>query len=66
MCVHVDDGSEQISESKMLIFLWLLIGFYFSHGLCGHRTSDNVKDFAPPLIVGYYDVDYVKNVKGKW
>eukprot|EP00094_Tigriopus_californicus_P001124 TCALIF_01087-PA protein Name:"Similar to PDIA3 Protein disulfide-isomerase A3 (Gallus gallus)" AED:0.03 eAED:0.03 QI:0/0/0/0.66/1/1/3/0/490 len=34
------------------------------HGLVGHRTLDNGKDFPKPLVVVYYDVDYVKNVKG--
>jgi len=34
------------------------------HGLTGHRTIDNAKEFKEPLVVAYYDVDYVKNVKG--
>ncbi|KAG8181198.1 hypothetical protein JTE90_013168 [Oedothorax gibbosus] len=34
------------------------------HGLVGHRTHDNHDDFKNPLVVVYYDVDYVKNVKG--
>ncbi|XP_042904758.1 protein disulfide-isomerase A3 [Parasteatoda tepidariorum] len=34
------------------------------HGLVGYRTHDNHGDFKAPLIVAYYDVDYVKNVKG--
>jgi protein disulfide isomerase family A protein 3 len=34
------------------------------HGLVGHRTPDNAKDFKEPLVTVYYDVDYVKNVKG--
>lgn len=34
------------------------------HGLVGHRTGDNARDFKMPLVVAYYDVDYVKNVKG--
>lgn len=55
--VIVYDGS----VDKSTISTWVKLQY---HGLCGHRTSDNVKDFAPPLIVGYYDVDYVKNVKG--
>lgn len=34
-------------------------------GFCGHRTSGNSADFdAKPLVVVYYDVDYVKNPKG--
>lgn len=38
---------------------------FFSHGLVGHRTSENAEDFKTPLIVAYYNVDYVKNPKGK-
>lgn len=34
------------------------------HGLVGHRTQSNVADFNAPLIVAYYDVDYIKNAKG--
>ena len=34
------------------------------HGLVGHRTIDNSKDFRRTLVVAYYDVDYVKNAKG--
>ncbi|XP_053206812.1 protein disulfide-isomerase A3-like [Panonychus citri] len=34
------------------------------HGLVGHRTQSNMQDFKPPLVVVYYDVDYVKNPKG--
>ncbi|GIY17986.1 protein disulfide-isomerase A3 [Caerostris extrusa] len=34
------------------------------HGLVGHRTHDNHDEFKSPFIVVYYDVDYVKNVKG--
>lgn len=36
----------------------------FSHGLVGHRKTDNRQDFSNPLIVAYYAVDYVKNPKG--
>lgn len=48
---------------------WLLIEnfcepLFFSHGLVGHRTSDNIQDFRNPVVVGYYSVDYVKNQKG--
>jgi len=35
-----------------------------ANGLCGVRTSANNDQFKKPLIVAYYDVDYVKNVKG--
>lgn len=34
------------------------------HGLVGHRRSDNYNEFNNPLVVAYYSVDYVKNVKG--
>lgn len=34
------------------------------HGLVGHRTADNAKDFTGATIIAYYGVDYVKNVKG--
>jgi len=34
------------------------------HGIAGHRRTDNKNDFNNPLIVAYYGVDYVKNVKG--
>jgi len=34
------------------------------HGLCGHRTTDNAKDFGNPLVVAYFGVDYAKNPKG--
>ena len=34
------------------------------HGLTGHRTVDNAREFQEPLVVAYFDVDYVKNVKG--
>lgn len=37
---------------------------FFSHGLVGHRKTDNKNDFQNPLIVAYYGVDYVKNPKG--
>ena len=34
------------------------------HGICGHRTSGNAKEFKKPLVVVYYNVDFVKDVKG--
>jgi protein disulfide isomerase family A protein 3 len=35
------------------------------HGLVGHRTSGNAQDFRNrPLVVVYYNVDYVKDIKG--
>lgn len=35
-----------------------------SFGIAGIRTRDNVQDFKNPLVVAYYNVDYVKNPKG--
>ncbi|XP_071109645.1 protein disulfide-isomerase A3-like [Haliotis cracherodii] len=35
-----------------------------SKGLCGQRKQDNADQFKKPLFVAYYDVDYVKNIKG--
>lgn len=34
------------------------------YGLVGLRTRDNVEAFKKPLVVAYYNVDYVKNPKG--
>lgn len=34
------------------------------HGIVGVRTQSNMEDFKYPLVVVYYDVDYVKNPKG--
>ncbi|CAH2241080.1 jg13138 [Pararge aegeria aegeria] len=34
------------------------------HGLVGLRQKENINDFSNPLVVAYYDVDYVKNPKG--
>lgn len=34
------------------------------HGLVGHRQRDNAQEFKNPLIVAYYSVDYIKNIKG--
>ncbi|CAK1602381.1 unnamed protein product [Parnassius mnemosyne] len=34
------------------------------HGLVGVRQKENMQDFTNPLVVVYYDVDYVKNPKG--
>ncbi|CAG4954148.1 unnamed protein product [Colias eurytheme] len=34
------------------------------HGLVGIRLKDNMRDFTDPLVVAYFDVDYVKNPKG--
>ncbi|KAK9497832.1 hypothetical protein O3M35_003748 [Rhynocoris fuscipes] len=34
------------------------------HGLVDHRQRSNVDEFKNPLIVAYYNVDYIKNPKG--
>jgi protein disulfide isomerase family A protein 3 len=34
------------------------------HGLAGHRTTTNSDQFKTPLVVVYFDVDFVKNPKG--
>ncbi|XP_060537218.1 protein disulfide-isomerase A3 [Cylas formicarius] len=34
------------------------------YGLVGVRVSGNQREFKSPLVVAYYDVDYVKNPKG--
>lgn len=34
------------------------------HGLAGYRKSSNTAQFKNPLVVVYYDIDYVKNPKG--
>jgi protein disulfide isomerase family A protein 3 len=47
--------------SKDALNKWITKNF---HGLVGHRTTDNAKDFGSPIVISYYDVDYVKNVKG--
>ena len=33
-------------------------------GLCGIRTQDTASQFQKPLVVVYYNVDYVKDPKG--
>jgi len=34
------------------------------HGIVGHRKADSRTDFQNPLVIAFYDVDYVKNPKG--
>lgn len=53
----VYDGSESLPTLKE----WVRDNV---HGLCGHRTTGNTDQFKTPLIVAFYDVDYVKNTKG--
>lgn len=54
----VYDGS---ATDKGALAAWISDNF---HGLCGHRTGDNAKDFKMPLVVAYFGVDYAKNPKG--
>ncbi len=35
-----------------------------SVGLVGHMTPDNEKFFEKPLLVVFYDLDFVKNPSG--
>jgi len=49
------------ATDKAAIEAWITKNF---HGLCGHRTTDNAKDFKNPIVVAYFAVDYAKNVKG--
>ena len=49
------------ASSKDAIKTWINENY---HGLVGHRTMDNQRDFKSPLLTAYYSVDYVKNVKG--
>ena len=39
---------------------------FCSMGIVGHRTVDNQKFFEAkrPMVVVYFDVDYVRNLKG--
>jgi len=46
---------------KEAIVSWVKANY---HGICGLKTTDNAKDFKLPLVTAYYDVDYLKNVKG--
>lgn len=34
------------------------------YGLVGHRTTSNSQEFKLPLVVVYFNVDYVKDIKG--
>lgn len=41
-----------------------MFNFSRSHGIAGVRTRDNMQDFKTPMVIAYYNVDYVKNPKG--
>lgn len=32
--------------------------------MVGYRKTDNRQDFKNPLVIAYYNVDYIKNTKG--
>ncbi len=49
------------AATKEALNTWIEANY---HGLVGHRTTDNAVQFRQPLLVAYYTVDYVKNVKG--
>lgn len=49
----------EITDAKLKE--WILSNL---HGLVGHRTSTNLEEFQNPLVVVYFDVDFLKNVKG--
>jgi len=53
----VFDGEPTFNALKT----WLTENY---HGYAGHRTSSNQKQFSSPLTTVYYEVDYVKNIKG--
>merc|ERR1712170_225999 len=58
------EPSEVKYEGKMdksAIEKWIKENY---HGLVGHRTVDNAREFKEPLVTVYFDVDYVKNIKG--
>jgi len=54
---NVYGGSEKSSDIKRFIQTEL-------HGIVGHRTMGNAQDFKNPLVVVYFNVDYVKDAKG--
>merc|ERR1712241_1622390 len=49
------------AAKKSAIQAWVKKNY---HGLVGHRTVDNAKEFGRNIVIAYYDVDYVKNAKG--
>ncbi|XP_029156289.1 protein disulfide-isomerase A3 [Nylanderia fulva] len=51
------EGAESISDVNDFVTK----NYY---GIAGVRTRDNSQDFKNPLVVAYYNVDYVKNAKG--
>lgn len=64
---HLDNKFEPSSvvyeglEDKTAIQAFIKKNYF---GLVGHRTQDAAGEFVPPLVVAYFNVDYVKNPKG--
>lgn len=54
---NVYEGSASVNKIKSFIESNI-------HGIVGHRTGSNAGDFRGPVVVVYYNVDYVKDVKG--
>lgn len=54
---NVYGGAETVKDIKLFVQNEI-------HGLVGHRTSGNAKDFKLPLVVVNFDVDYIRNPKG--
>ena len=51
------------SVDKDSLINWIKTNY---HGLTSHKTVNNAREFKEPLVLAYYDVDYVKNVKGTY
>jgi len=52
-------SAASVSQSQMKNFIQNEL-----HGIVGHRTSGNAKDFKSPLVIVYFNVDFAKDVKG--
>jgi hypothetical protein len=63
------DGEGGEAISRYLFFRgWNILyndQLCYSFGLCGIRTTENMNEFKEPLVVACYNVDYMKNRKGK-
>lgn len=51
---HCEGGVSEVIESFI---------YKNYNGLVGHRRKDNSQDFAKPLVIAYYAVDFIKNPK---
>ena len=56
--------SSRRSRGAKIHEIFFLFGSFSSHGLVGHRTASNARDFALPTVVVYYNVDYNRDAKG--